>query len=199
MSTTPPPSLISTLRKIAALASAPGSAGEAQAARHKLEVLLAKHGLSLDALTQPEEPREYKFEAMNKRELKVLCQIIYVVTADAGRMTYKQYRFHHRMSAQQRREFYFQLTPMQHADVALQWAYYQPRLKAEWRRLVSNFVSAFVHANEIFPATVPSGDARTLTEAELANLRVMAGLMRSMESAPYIPPRSMLPEVASGQ
>ena len=183
------PSVVELLLKIKRMADG-GQGGEAQAARNKLTLLLRKHKLCLDDLAKNEREAR-SFKAANRREVRLLGQIVYAVT---GQPAAEYWR-----AAVDPLTYYLKLTPLEYVEVAAQWAYYQPRMRAELRRqqrrLREHFLEAYVMANAIFPAETPAQKEPTSKKLE-QRLHEAWKIAQAITSAPYQPARRLLTEGA---
>lgn len=76
------------LAKVKALAEQ-GIGGEAENARRILDRLLQQHQMTIDEIESPNEKRLHKFRYKDGLEGRLLNQIIYMVTGDAGGRIYR--------------------------------------------------------------------------------------------------------------
>lgn len=128
--------------KLLALAQR-GIGGEKENAARMLEKLLAKHGMTLADLDPSNEARtELQLTYSTQEERKLIVQIAAMILNTRGPSLYR----HHR-----RKALTIEVTPAQRADIILHYETYRIALRGHMQRAKKIAMSAFIHANNIFP------------------------------------------------
>lgn len=166
------------LRKVHALAEH-GVAGEREAARVKLESLMAKHGLTLEQVISPERAW-YWFYCPKDAEsilVNVTCEVV-------NSPKIKVRRHKHEMAVC--------LTPAEHADVKDMWTHYfriynkeRLALRKRMKLLASAINAQFGIGSKVESDDEPS----TLSEADIFALMQM---MRSVQGTKWQKPKAQI-------
>jgi hypothetical protein len=160
------------LRKLMALAER-GVGGEKETARRMLEKMLARHGLTIESLTEEERSIAwFKFSHENERRLG--RQLAAKVLNSRDSSAYALYR-----SPGRKKQFGVMLTPAEAVEFDLHYDVLRKALAVH----TDIAYCAFIQANNVFPDRVDD-EASELTERDLA---VVA--MASVTAATEINPR----------
>ncbi len=169
------------LLKIKALVDR-GVDGEAIAAQHQLERLMAKHGFTLEDLAS-EDRKIVRFLYKKGPELKLLVQILAKVL-DVKRLPdcdiYESC-------------LDIKLTPSQSVDAKDMFDHYLREMRAEIKAMAKrrrHLLDALIHRHQIYPAT-PSGDGKTweeMTAREKAKYRELLQVMESLRTKAFRKP-----------
>ncbi|MBI5297967.1 MAG: hypothetical protein HY869_21025 [Chloroflexi bacterium] len=158
--------VLDTLRKIQALAEH-GLGGEREAAQWKLDLLLKRHGLTLDDVLVERED-EKLFGVENEMERDLLIHVVGVVKNIARVTVYKINR--------SRKKVLVRATPAQMVEIERLYGAYRKALK----KGIEDYYQAFLHKNQIFPDADAEG-GRELTAAEREQVRRIALLLQGMK------------------
>lgn len=154
--------IISTLRKIKILAEEGTTEGERQSAKRKLEVLLQKHGISLDQLAEQEETAEHVFVCKDALERKLLLQVIGMVKKTDKVRTSYLYR--------SKKKVLVRATPLHMIEIKQLFDVY----RKAFAKGLEDFLEAFINANDIFPHCESNNESRELTKEEIQKLKKIA-------------------------
>jgi hypothetical protein len=173
------PSIISLIKKVKAL-SERGVAGEAAAAKAKLDQLLKKYKINLDDIFVDNDYHFYVFTLKSTLEEDLLVQItcatlgVKAVKWSAGSKGYRRLR----------------LTPLQYADIDSQFQHYRKIMAADWAKLKSQFTAAFFYRNNIFGAS--SNEQHELTPEETEKLLETLALSKNMTRKPWLKAKGLI-------
>jgi len=159
----------STLRKIKALADGTANAHEREAALSKLYELMELHGIS-EADIEDEAVQVHNFKWRNKRDGKLLLQIISKIMATNSLETYAYRRGGRKVSG----ELGIKCTTAQMLEINFMFGFY----KDLYHREEEAFYSAFIQKHKIFGPS--SGGGKEIPDEELLK---MCQLMEGMENA----------------
>ncbi len=152
--------ILQRLNKLLALAQR-GVGGEAANAERFLLKLLAKHGITMEELTETEpEAKLVFFPFADNIEKKLILQVVAKVI--------DQERFSHWRQGKSRK-IGFKLTPADHAEVSVHLAVLVPA----FRRHMKTAFAAFINTNALFPVSGESADPSEISPQELAALRAI--------------------------
>lgn len=147
-----------------------GVGGEKETAQKKFDMLLKKHGLTEDDLSD-DQLQYYLFSYSNQFTKKLLGQIIFMVMGAAEPVSlYK--------SKHTRNKLGVYCTPAQKVEIELNYEFYSSLLYEEFDSLLA----AFIQKQELFPddAPVNSVDPAKLSPEELAKLQKEQAFEKSM-------------------
>lgn len=163
----------SKLRKLMALAER-GVGGEKETAQRMLEKMLARHGLTMDSLTEEERSIAwFKFSHENERRLG--RQLAAKVLNSRDSSVYALYR-----NPSRKKQFGVMLTPAEAVEFDLHYDVLRKALAVH----TDTAYCAFIQANNVFPDG--TGDSSSeLTERDLAVV-AMASVMTATEINPRI-------------
>ena len=164
---------VQLIKKLQALAER-GVGGEKVTAAEKLKKLLEKNGLqSLEEL-EKEEVEYFLFSYNGKHEIKLLQQCMYKVLGAAEKT--KCYR-----TRGTRQKIGIYCTKAQKIEIELEFEFYRNVFYDE----LSNFMSAFIQAQSIFPKDAPISNKELYeyTEEELFRAQMAAGIKKRTRSA----------------
>lgn len=164
--------IISLAKKLKALSDR-GEGGEKENARHQLEKLMGKHGLSFDSLNDDAVHSVVFDVAVKFRQLFV--QIVVSVCNNNGENI-----FGHKAS---KVKMIVDCTNVQAVEIEAKFEFYQKEYSRQLEENNRIFYKAFVHKNNIF-SNAPS-DEKELSERELADLAKVADMMRNVERAQF--------------
>ena len=119
-----------------------GIEGEAEAAKAKLILLMAKYGLTLEEIGG-ETTQDYEFICATEEECDLLRQVIYTVCQTRSLKLGSYLRPGHKWS---------ELTAYQYVEVSEMYAFYRTLFRKEIKKLKASLVNAFVNQHHIFPA-----------------------------------------------
>ncbi|WP_313453429.1 DUF2786 domain-containing protein [Stutzerimonas nitrititolerans] len=156
------------LRKLLALAER-GVGGEKDTAQRMLAKMLARHGLTIDSLSEDERSMTwFKFSNENERRLgrQIAAKVLNTHDADV----YGLYS-----NADRRKQFGVMLSPAEAVEFEL---HYEVLRKALTKHMETAF-QAFIQANNIFPDGSGNAD-REMTDQDMAVV-LMASTMKATE------------------
>jgi hypothetical protein len=153
------------LKKMLALArDARGEQNTREIAESMLQKLLTREGLTLSDLEQ-EELREYRINYTNHSERKVLINLISaVLNKTEGLKVFGNPKYN---------SLFFEVTPMQYAEIKWRWSLYRTAFKREQ----ALFVTAFIAKNKIYA----ENDTREPTPLSPEELEALLKMMRAIE------------------
>lgn len=156
------------LAKVKALAEQ-GIGGEAENARRILDRLLQQHQMTIDEIESPNEKRLHKFRYKDGLERRLLNQIIYMVTGDAGGQIYRPSTNRHT------KEMGTMCSEADAVEIQALFTFYLPFFKKE----LQLFADAFANKHHLFP---PAGiDAIHDQEIDLEKELRISMMMMGME------------------
>lgn len=176
METTAPETIKELIRKVHTL-SVRGVGGEAEAAKRKLETLLAKHQLSLeDVVSDSVKTYDFRYKTELERQLIVQCY----VSLGAGQGSYG-----YKKAGRKVQVIGFDLTSAQYIDLKGMLDYYKVTLKKETDRLFM----AFVQRHKLY---APSSGEETAEPMSLEELEHLVAMMRGLGEKSYFKPAGLL-------
>lgn len=154
------------LRKLKALADR-GAGGEKENAAALLEKLMQKYGIS-EAELERERVQDYFFPYSQETERRLLIQLVYMVTGEAGCECVGTY------SGRKRKKVGATCTAAQRLEIEAYFAFYGEAMKKE----LETFYSAFISKNDLYPpeSLVKPRSRDELTEEEIERA-LKAGMM----------------------
>lgn len=171
------------LKKIKALADSGSTPGERAAAARKLAQLLEQSGIDVSELLE-EEPQFYHLVIkgrMTDIEFKLAVQVYGHIIDQSSKLRIHYY------DKKRRKDLGYFATPLQHLRMQILFPHY---LQA-FRDQLEQFMTAFIHANHIFPETPGKKDDREdLTDEELENIARMLRMAQGIKPTP--PPAPQL-------
>lgn len=159
------------IKKLQALAER-GVGGEKTTAEKMLQNMLKKNGIkSLEELET--ENYEYtQFSYHGKYEKKLLIQCMYkVMGADSGITTYR--------TKGTRQKLGIYCTKAQKIEIELEFEFYRNVFYEE----LDTFISAFIQAQDIFPAGAPTSEIDECSECDLKMAFMAQGIERKQRHA----------------
>lgn len=160
--TLPDEKILQRMNKLLALAQR-GVGGEAANAERFLLKLLAKHGITMEELTEAEpEAKKVYFSYADNLEKELSIHVVAKVL-DVSRVSYTR-------PSKKTKKMGYMLTPAQHAEVSVHLAVLVPAL----RQHMETAFSAFINTNDLFPETYePDSSIKDISPQQLAALRAM--------------------------
>ena len=174
-------SILSLLRKVKRLADS-GVAGERHVAQQKLAALLARHHLKVEDLIASTDRQEYSFPFTRQDELDVLLHCYNVVRPSPG--TTIQFK-----RSQHRKLVWFDLTPLELADLRLLWKHHRTHYRAERKKFLARFEHGYLMTNDL---AASGGEPRELTKEELDELLAILALSSGITKKPWIKARALI-------
>lgn len=171
-----PESIKELIRKVHALAQQ-GIGGEAEAAKNKLQLLLAKHNTTIEAvLGETLVLFEYTYKDLSERKIIMQCYASLGIGIDEV--------YNLRKNGRKRKNVIgIKLTTAQGIDLTGMIDYYLPAYRKEQERLFM----AFIHKHELFPPTpITNGDKQTMSMDDILAMRQM---MHGLGEETYQPQR----------
>lgn len=164
---------VQLIKKLQALAER-GVGGEKVTAAEKLKKILERNGLQSIEELKGEEAEYFLFSYNGKHEIKLLKQCMYKVLGAAEKITYFRTR-----GTRQKIGIY--CTKAQKIEIELEFEFYRNVFYDE----LTNFMSAFIQAQSIFPKDAPINDKDLCdyTEEELYRLQMAAGIKKKTRAA----------------
>lgn len=171
--------VIARLLKIQALAKR-GVGGEKENAQRMLVKLLAKHGLTVDDLTNPDDQKVRTRLAYKTSTDKMLAmQLIAVLQKTLEPEVYR---------VRGKRILEVDLTAAQGAELQLQFDVHRRSLAAELRKAARATQRAYLHVNQLYPETDEPSKGPRISAAELSALMRAAQGMQATEVRKAITP-----------
>lgn len=170
-------SLKAKLRKLQALAEK-GCYGEAQAARHAIETLCAKYGISMEDVLDFDKKRVYTFEiGRGKDMMHLFIRCLDNVCCTDG-MKY---------SKPTRSSIRIELTALTYAEVSALFDWHKQNFERELKQIREDFMSAYIGKHNLLFDTERSGTASgdKLTEEDIARIRRIWKLREAMSDNSY--------------
>ena len=159
--------IIEKLKKVKELMDR-GEEGEALAAKNLLFKLLAKHGLTLDDITD-DVKKSYLFKYVFAREKRMMLQCISKVADDP------KLRYSHQND--KKKEFWVDLTEWQYIEVSDMIEFHVKQFRKEMELKMDAFLGAYINKHNLFAESSEPGES-TLTPEELAEfLRQYEGMV----------------------
>ena len=147
-----------------------GVGGEAINARFMLNNLLKKHGITLDEIEEDKvSDHRIKWE---RSYVQLLAQVTSTVIGKSNVYS----RLHNK-----RTQFFIRCTPAQFIEIEAKACFYLEAYKKEQAR----HYTAFIYANNLFPANGSNAEPRELSPEELAELRKALALAEQMDKHRY--------------
>jgi hypothetical protein len=178
MSNKIPDKLLEKLLKVKALADGGATPEERDTAQQMLEAMLKRNKFTLeDLLGNQEQKKWYLFRWIDEFEETILTQVLFVALDWPDSFPIR--RWDHDKRAGVRKGFSVELTAVQYAEVSVAYEHY----KAEWKRQVANFMSAFLQVNDLVRPFHKQTDDEVkeeplpMTPEKRENLRQMFALM----------------------
>lgn len=170
-------SLKAKLRKLQALAEK-GCYGEAQAARHAIETLCAKYGISMEDVLDFGKKRVYTFEiGRGKDMMHLFIRCLDNVCCTDG-MKY---------SKPTRSSIRIELTALAYAEVSALFDWHKQNFERELKQIREDFMSAYIGKHNLLFDTerseTASGDK--LTEEDITRIRRVWKLREAMSDNSY--------------
>lgn len=168
------------LRKIQALAEG-GYAGEAEAAKRKLDILCREYGISIDDLLDTEKPKIYRFNVGRSTIfLKLFCQCYAQITGK-GRLEYRK------VSGS---DIKVELIPYQAAELANLFLWHKTNLKKEIEESQKLLFEAYIDKHHIMrdKSNDPEGQEEEevdLSTLDLDHLRKVLMMQRTLNDNTY--------------
>jgi len=163
-----PESVRSLIQKVHALATQ-GVGGEAVSAQRKLNLLLEKHGITLDDIVQ-DQPKTYEFKFNGLYDEKLLYQC-YVSIEPQEKGIYDFTR----RGRKCRNLVGMKLTPSEYIDFCGLLDYYRKAFAKEMER----FYTAFVHKHDLFSTEGrEGGNSAKVDPQEVMRMMQMMGALR---------------------
>jgi hypothetical protein len=166
-------SILIRLRKIEALAR-DGIGGERENARRMLGKLCAKHGVTLEELTE-ETRLEVPFSVRGTHDKQLLFQV-YAFIRNASQVTY-------RVKKRKPNLIWFSLTRAEAIDMRECFDHYRLQWKKQSMAMLDDLLSAFIQKNRIFPP--PSDHEEEPDTIDIERIARLRALMGGIESSPW--------------
>jgi hypothetical protein len=161
-----PDSILDLVRKVRELADH-GVAGERDAAARKLDLLLKKHGLTLEDLTSQEQI-EIMVKANGLLEIDLFLQVCGMICR-TSKITYQV--------SKNRRRVWFKCTLVQSRDIQAAWSHYQRLFRRDQRDQQRALFLAFVNKYGLANPDSDGSNAAEMSEEEYMRIRrLMANL-----------------------
>jgi hypothetical protein len=168
--------LLGRMRKVLELARR-GHAGEKQSAERMLELLMCKHGITINDIDSPE--REWCiFKKCDKIDSRLLSQIVSKVqnsrSINRGSLRGKEC---------------FKATPVEQIEIMFLFDIYRPALRKEIKDVTRAAYIAFTHVNKIFADNdeSDSDNVTKLTPTEIVKARQLAEDMNPVRIHKQLP------------
>lgn len=158
--------IIEKLKKVKTLAER-GEAGEAKVAKRLLDLLLSKHGLTIEDITD-DVKHSYLFKYAFANEKSVMLQCISRVTDDP-KLTYS-----HRKD--KRKEFWVDLTEWQYVEAKDMIEFHLKQFRKEMKLKMAAFLSAYINKHNLFADSEEGGESQLTPEQMEELIRAYQGM-----------------------